>query len=54
MSMTENTCINCFNTYTYYQVKNIVNDCPKCGAKGGYFKPPTTKEYYKMVGMSKK
>lgn len=30
------TCTQCSHSYEYYQRWNIVPDCPRCGALGGY------------------
>lgn len=50
MSFQTRMCCQCLRSYEYYQKLNIVDDCPYCGAKGGYAAPLTSAEYMKAMG----
>jgi len=52
MSFTDRTCVQCGAGYSFYQERNAVKDCPKCGAWGGYYPLPSTKEYDNMMGLN--
>lgn len=51
MSFQTQTCTQCWWSYEYYQSRNIVPDCPHCGALGGFAQPLTSAEYYRAMGV---
>lgn len=51
MSMVDRVCVQCNRGYSFYQHRNIVKDCPYCGAKGGYLKPMTAEEANNAMGI---
>lgn len=54
MSMKTRTCCNCWHSYEWYQVANIVPNCPRCGADAVTHRPTTADEFYKGIGAPRK